>query len=1313
VNLPADRDQSGRRLWRRRRPADDVSPEEREARIAELRARRKAHMRVLAIRSAIGTTVLVAVLGIGLYWLLQTVAGRDVLLAQIVARLPVGSSFTWKEVEGPLAGPLTLKGVDFRYEKIHFTAGRVYLDADIRPLLGKRLRLDALQVSDATLDLPESDEPFKLPIWPDDVLPKIELPLAIQADALQIDGFRLSRQGEPLIDIARARGGIDIGDGYAKLEKLAIDSDRGRFAVDGDYEPRRRYRTDLVATGVFPAPRGRTPARLGLVAKGDQSRMLAALAGSTPAPVRISVVVDGAKNPDWHFRGDTESLDPALLGLVDDSLPLAFRLRADGHAGTAQLQGRLEGAGHAAEIEPSRLRIDDDKVLTVEPLALRALDGRAVLRGTADFGDGENPKFRFAVNARGLRWGGDPKNAGATDSGAIAGDADFGFAGQPKAWAAIGKATLVRNEQQATLDFDGRGDDAHVVLRKLVAAMPTGRLDATGDVGWAPRLRWDIDAKLAGFDPGYFLPDWNGDLSGAFSSRGAARDAASGQAPGFDATLDVPQLRGTLRARALDAHGKFALHGDAGEGEVALRLGDSRVDAKGKVGATLDVAARLQPLHLADLLPDGGGTLAGTLRLTGARTAPDIDADLDGDGLKWGDYAAERLGLHGHLPWRGAGPGRNDGDLRVEASNVVAGLALDSVRLHARGAVEDLAFDGEAHSASVGSASLSGSALKRGANWQGTLDALQLAPGKGGAWTLQQPARFAQNGAAWSLSPSCLATRENGGGSLCVQADWPRSGLSAHADALPLTLAQPWLPRNAGRDLGLRGEIRLDGSFAPRGNAWQGELHLASPDGGLKLGASQREVIRYDNFTFDATFDPAAIKGRLGTGFKGDGYVDATFATGWDDFSPLQGNLYFHNSRLFWLELFSPDLVRPRGVLAGHVAVAGTRGKPLLSGEATMKEFTGELPSLGIELADGNGALTALPDGSARIRADFRTQSTTGGATPDDGRLNVDGSLSWLDDSAPLRFAVRGENVLVSDTTQLRAVAAPDLGVELADGVIHVGGKVAIPSANIDIEKLDAGVSASEDVVVLDPVDPARAPSSRLDLDLALAVGDAVKLKGYGLDGSLAGTLNVRSRPGRPMAATGQLNVDGRYTAYGQKLQITEGRLGWSNDAISDPDISLRAEREVASADVTAGIHVTGRASQPRARIWSDPELPESEALAYLVLGRSLNSASYSESQQINAANSALSAGAGLLASQLGAKIGLDEAGVLESRTLGGSVFGVGKYLTPKLYVSYGVSMIGAGSAVTLKYLLRKGFDMEIESSNIETRGSLNWRKEK
>ncbi len=1270
---------------------DDVSPEEHEARIAELRARRRARMRTLAVRSAFASLAVTLLLAVALYWLLQTVAGRDVLLNQIIVRLPAGSSFTWKKAEGPLAGPLTLHGVDFRYEKIHFTAERVYLDPDLRPLLGRRLRLDALQVTNATLDIPKSDEPFKLPTWPE-LLPQIEMPLAIQADTLAIDGFRITQSTQPLIDIRRARGGIDIGDGYFKAEKLAIDSDRGRIAINGGYEPRKGYATDVVATAVFPASLGRTPARLGLVARGNRKSMDMGLAGNAPAPVRVMLGVRGEDNPTWSFSGKTEALDLALLGLVEDSMPLAFDLKAKGAGGGADLQGRIAQGGFIALIEPSKIRIADE-VLTVEPLAVRAFDGLTTLRGRADFKDPENPVFKFSANARGLRWGQDAQTQ-------IGADADLGIAGQMKAWAAIGKAVLVREKQKATVDFDGRGDDRQLVLHKLQAKMPTGTLDATGTVGWEPELRWDLGAKLAGFDPGYFLADWKGNVSGNLASKGQARETG-----GFDATLDVPRLGGNLRGGKLDGRGKFALHGDQGEGELALSLGNSRVDAKGKVGDRLDIDARLQPLHLDDLLPEANGSIAGTLKLTGTRNAPNVDADLTGSGLKWSGYSAESLSVRGRLPWTGS-----NGELAVRGSAVHVGMVLDSVRVDARGAVENLHFDGDANNA-MGSVSLAGTVLKRGANWQGSLDALQLTPSKGSSWRLQQAARYAQNGSAFTLSPACLAA--SGGGALCAQANWPKQGIQVHADALPLTLVQPWLPPNNGRPLTLRGEIKLEGSVKPAGNAWVGELHLSSLDGGLKLGNNARgEIVRYDNFTLDADFNPQTIKGRLGTGFKGDGFVDATIATGWDEFAPLKGDIYFHNSRLFWLELFSPDLVRPTGKLQGHVGLAGTRGTPALSGDAQLTEFKGELPSLGITLTDGVVNLDAQADGSARIDGTLKSVSSTGG-TVNGGTLSVDGALDWKVEGSPLQFNIRGKDFLISDTTELQAVASPDLQVGFANNTIQVRGKVVVPSASIDVEKLDDGVSVSEDVVVLDPADPERTPSSRLDLDMAITLGDAVKLKGYGLDGTLAGTMNVRSRIGREMVATGRLDVDGRYTAYGQKLNITRGELVWSNNAVSDPRINIRAEREVVSAGVTAGIDVTGRAGSPKATIWSNPAMDESAALAYLVLGRSLNTASTDETRKINAASTALGAGAGLLASQLGAKIGLDDAGVLESRTLGGSVFGVGKYLSPKLYVSYGVSMVGGGSAITLKYLLRKGFDAEIESSTVETRGSLNWRKEK
>ena len=1253
--------------------------------------------------AGLGGIALVLLSALFVYWLLNTIGGRDLLLAQIVARLPEGTTLRWDSVEGPAAGPLTLRGVHFEHlsdvsvpgKRIVFDARSVAVDPAIRPLLGKRLRLDALVVTGATLEIPESDEPFELPRWPES-LPHIEPPLALQADTFRIDGFKVTREGQPLIDIRHARGGIDAANGALHIEHVVVDSDRGRFSAHGDYLPRDDYRSDLVATAVLPAPAGRTPARLGLVARGDLARMDVAVAGHAPAPLRATLILRGKDDPRWSARANSDALELALLlGEGDAGTPLGFDLQASGIGGHADLRGRIAHGELVATIQPSQVSLED-QVFRVAPLVVDAFGGRTTLRGHVDLRDPERSNLRFAINARGLTWGG-------TDTTpAIVADADFGIAGKPEAWASIGNARIVRDKQRADVRFDGRGDRAQATIRSLRATMPTGTLEANGNARWSPQLGWDLKATLAGFDPGYFFPGWNGAVNGKLATRGQARDGG-----GFDASLDVPQLGGRLRARALAGHGKLLLRGEDLDGDLALALGGSRVEAKGRVGKQLDVDARFAPLHLNDLWPDAAGTLRGTLALSGLRNAPNVDADLDGNDLQWGDYRAGSLQAHGRLPWRGG-----NGAIAIDAQDLDAGIALDSLRLDARGAVEQLQLEAEARS-ELGTLALRGDARKRGNTWQGALASLQLVPVKGATWRLQQPARFSWDGRNGALSRACLDS--SGGGALCAIADWPRRGLDVDGNGLPLTLLTPYLPeREDGRPWLLRGELAIDGQLRPVGNRWRGNAKITSTSGGLKLSErARREIVAYDNLVLDAIFDPQRISAILGATVNTDGRVDARISTGWDDYAPLSGEVALDTDELTWMELFSPDIVEPKGKLEGRIALGGTRAQPTLGGQAHLSDFNTELPALAITLQQGDVRLDAQPDGSARIHGSVKSG---------DGTLNLDGTLGWQGDlapnqSTPLVLTVRGSNVLASDTRDLRAVVDPDVVVRYAAGQpLNVTGTVGVPSARIDLERLDTGVSASPDVVVLDPVDPKRGVATPLDLDLTLALGDDVKLNGFGLDGSLAGDLRVRQRPGREMIANGTLDVAGRYTAYGQKLAITRGVLSWSNNAIANPVLDIRAEREV--GDVTAGIQVSGRATAPQAQVWaasggSAPAMDESEALAYLALGRPLSTASDAESRQLGAASAALSAGGSLLASQLGARIGLDDAGVMESRALGGSVFGVGKYLSPKLYVGYGVSLLGTGQVLTLKYLLRKGFDIQIESSTLENRASVNWRKEK
>lgn len=1283
----------------------DVSREQREARIAELRVLRHRRRRKLAIRSGIGigTVGLLAVAAV--WWLVSTIGGRDFLLRQIVSRLPADAVLTWDRAEGPVSGPMILRGVQFSLPRqrdpdcvptpqascamgtIVFSARTLVLDPAIRPLLGRTLRLDALDVAGATLDLPRSDTPFELPRWPD-VLPAIEPPLDLRADTIRIDGLRVLQDGQPLIDIRRARGGLDARSGRLHVEHLAVDSDRGRFTLHGDYAPADRYRSDLLATAVLPAPAGQTAPRLGLVARGDLSRMVVAVAGRAPAPLRATLTLHGAADaPRWQLDAGSDALDIGLLTGGGTGVPLRFTLAASGTGGDARLQGELQRGDFTLAVLPSSLQLQDQR-LQLQPLAVATLGGRIVANGVADLRDPANASLKLALNARGLRW------QDAAGNTAVLADADLGIAGKPERWALQGQARLARGDDRATVDVTGSGDRDGMRFQRLRAAMPQGRLDASGTLAWTPALRWQAQAQLAGFDPGYFAPDWPGAIDGALRSSGALRDGK-----GLLAHVEARELGGTLRGRALAGRGQVDIDGDAYAGDLALALGDSRIQAKGSMASAIAVDAKFAPLRLDDLLPGGKGMLRGSLTLRGARNAPDVAVDLAGSDLAFGDYRASRVQAKGRLPWR-----QGDGALLIDADGVQAGLPLTRLHASLRGAVERLRFDVDAGNDRAALA-LAGSARKQGARWQGGLATLSLAPAAAAKWTLQQPATWSWDGRSGALSSTCLQSAL--GGTLCASADWPRRGVDLRGSDLPLALASDWLPRREdGRAWAFAGQLDLVAQLRPQGGSWRATASASSASGGLRNGPrARRDLLGYRELQLDARFDPQRIDATLATALAKGGRIDARVATGWDDYAPLAGSLKANLRELGWLELFSPDIVQPAGTLDLDLRMAGTRARPLLGGSGALREFAAELPALGIAVQEGEVRLQAREDGSALIAGSLGTGR---------GALQIDGSLGWRDDATPLQLNLRGTDVLLADTRQVRILASPDIAVSYRAGApLQVRGTVAVPEAELHLERLDMGVSPSPDVVVLDPVDTQRAAAVPLplELDVLVTVGERVRLDGYGLAGTLGGSLRVRQPPGGELRATGALEVGGRYRAYGQDLRITRGRLLWSNARAGDPRLDIRAQREVGA--VTAGVQVTGRASAPVASVWSDPAMSQSEALAYLTLGRPLPSLSSREMQQLDVARSALNAGVGLLTAQLGARIGLDDAGVSTSRALGAEVLGIGKYLSPKLYVSYGVSLLGTGQVVTLKYLLRKGFDIQIESSTIENRASVNWRTEK
>src|SRR5690554_3798404 len=356
----------------RRRIDPALDPEEREARIAELRERRRARLRWLAIRSGIASLALAVLVIFGAYWLLMTLGGRDFLLSQVTARLPAGSTLEWREAEGPVSGPLSLHDLRFvqmscpddasgepvpygqcdEHRILVFTAERVTIDPAVLPLLGRLLRLDVLEVENAVLALPppiEDDEPFQLPTWPDS-LPQIgPLPLSLQATAIRVDDLRVIGANGPLLQIHQVRGGLNAGEGLLELEEVLVDSDRGRFTVHGSYAPRDNYDVDLTAGATMPAAAGRTRPNFGLVARGDAGHLDLVLTGHAPSRVLATLALRGGEDPDWRLQARSEALDIGLLtGSGEAGTPFAFDFTADGVGGEMQLEGTLsQGDFHA------------------------------------------------------------------------------------------------------------------------------------------------------------------------------------------------------------------------------------------------------------------------------------------------------------------------------------------------------------------------------------------------------------------------------------------------------------------------------------------------------------------------------------------------------------------------------------------------------------------------------------------------------------------------------------------------------------------------------------------------------------------------------------------------------------------------------------------------------------------------------------------------------------------------------------------------------------------------------------------------------
>ncbi|HVC29903.1 MAG TPA: translocation/assembly module TamB domain-containing protein, partial [Steroidobacteraceae bacterium] len=322
------------------------------------------------------------------------------------------------------------------------------------------------------------------------------------------------------------------------------------------------------------------------------------------------------------------------------------------------------------------------------------------------------------------------------------------------------------------------------------------------------------------------------------------------------------------------------------------------------------------------------------------------------------------------------------------------------------------------------------------------------------------------------------------------------------------------------------------------------------------------------------------------------------------------------------------------------------------------------------------------------------------------GRVHASGQLHWRDALPYGRLHLDGSDLRVVDIPEAQIDASPNLDFNVAGREIDITGTVAVPYAKIVPTDLRGAVTSSSDEVIVGRESQSPADRFKVRTQITMTLGPNVNIDTMGLTGQLTGRIAVRSGYDAITRATGELSVEkGEYAAYARKLEIRRGRLIFTGGPLDNPGIEIRAIKRY--PDVTAGINVRGTLQQPQMSFFSTPSLPQSQIVSLILSGgggssslQMMQASSTPQNQQATAANELLAQGGAILAQQLGSRIGLPDIS-LETGLNNETSLVLGKYLSPRLYVSYGVGLTQQLNAIRMRYSLGDHWTIRTEAGQI------------
>jgi translocation and assembly module TamB len=825
-------------------------------------------------------------------------------------------------------------------------------------------------------------------------------------------------------------------------------------------------------------------------------------------------------------------------------------------------------------------------------------------------------------------------------------------------------------------------------------------------------VAWELTADARDFNPGALLADWPGKLNLALTTRGLLAEA------GPRGNVSIARLDGVLRGRPIAGDGdiEFAAP-DTLSGALKVSSGKSRIAVNGGRGETrgIDANVELAIASLADWVPAAAGSLTGRFRVRGEWPKLTIDGTANGKSLAFADNRVAGLALTATVE----SPLDPSGKVRATATKVsAAGFEFSRVTVSASGnqAKHEVSVeaDGEKLDAAVG---VAGGLAPGG--WRGQLTQLTLELPDIANLALRGPSDITFVNGSFGITQTCL---DDGDSVLCAAGKSEPSGVLEGGysfEKVPLALANAIAPEAMPGQL--RGEVAGNGGIRRGADGqWLGDARISSAaarlvmldEGGESAALGQRTWLIYENLELRADLRGTKATATLTAALMNGGSLKAAVgASNLTAEAPgIEGRIEASFPTLAPFGAFVPTIANLDGAVNADIRLGGTIQAPEITGNVDAQRLQADLGEIGIELRDGRVQAEARRGGGFVLAASVASGK---------GHLELAGTMS---ERGVIDARILGQNFQAADIPAANVVLTPDLTLTGDSKRYLLRGEVTIPRAAINLQKLpqDESPSVSPDVVVVRDGKEVRrekeAAGFPIDATILVKLGERIEIQGYGLDATVGGQLTVREVPGVPTSGSGTLQVSGRYKAYGQDLTIKEGRLLFAGTPLDNPRLAIVAMREI-DEKLSTGLRIAGSAQRPIITVISDPNVGEADALSYLVTGRSLNdvgSASGTSQDALASATRSLEgAGAGLVAKRIGQRLGLDEAGVEENEMIGGSALTIGEYLSPRLYLSYGVGLFEPGEVVALRYKLTDDIGVRVQRGSEETRAGVEYRIEK